>query len=103
MWDAYRPHLSTINPAFQPEWVEEWQLFREDAAQPIITTNYAQKIPPLATPIKQLYMANNTQVYPEDRGQNYSIRIAERWPAWLAMRRRQPSPLDASQRPLHTH
>ena len=75
VWDAYRPHLSTINPAFQPEWVEEWQLFREDAAQPIITTNYAQKIPPLATPIKQLYMANNTQVYPEDRGQNYSIRI----------------------------
>ena len=30
---------------------------------------------PLATPITGLYMANNTQVYPEDRGQNYSVRI----------------------------
>ena len=75
VWEAYKPHLSKINPSFKPEWVEEWHLFREDAAQPIITTNYSQKIPPLATPIEGLYMANNTQVYPEDRGQNYSVRI----------------------------
>lgn len=75
VWETYRPHLQKINPAFQPEWVEEWRLFREDAAQPIITTNYSQKIPSLATPIKGLFMANNTQVYPEDRGQNYSVRI----------------------------
>ena len=73
--EAYLPHLKKINPAFQRDWVEEWHLFREDAAQPIITTSYSQKIPPLATPIRGLYMANNTQVYPEDRGQNYSILI----------------------------
>ena len=72
---SYLPHLSRINPAFRQDWIEDWRLFREDAAQPIITTNYPGKIPPLATPISGLYMANNTQVYPEDRGQNYSVRI----------------------------
>ena len=75
--EAYLPHLQKINPSFQRDWVEEWHLFREDAAQPIITTNYSRKIPPLETPIRNLYMANNTQVYPEDRGQNYSLRIGQ--------------------------
>jgi len=72
---AYLPHLRRINPAFDASWIREWHVFREDSAQPIITTNYAAKIPPLATSIGGLYLANNTQVYPEDRGQNYSIRI----------------------------
>jgi protoporphyrinogen oxidase len=75
VYAAYLPHLKRINPAFEERWVHEWHVFREDAAQPIITTDYSRKIPPLATPIHGLFLANNTQVYPEDRGQNYSIRI----------------------------
>ena len=73
--ETYIPHLQKINPDFQRDWIEEWHLFREDAAQPIITTNYSQKIPSIATPVGNLFMANNSQVYPEDRGQNYSLRI----------------------------
>ncbi|MBI2887143.1 MAG: NAD(P)/FAD-dependent oxidoreductase [Chloroflexi bacterium] len=73
--EAYLPHLARINPAFRRDWIEEWHLFREDAAQPIITTGYSRRIPSLETPVKGLYLANNTQVYPEDRGQNYSLRI----------------------------
>ncbi|MSQ10727.1 MAG: NAD(P)/FAD-dependent oxidoreductase [Dehalococcoidia bacterium] len=72
---AYLPHLRRINPAFDQSWIREWHVYREDAAQPIITANYSQQIPTLATPIAGLFLANNTQVYPEDRGQNYSIRI----------------------------
>ena len=30
---------------------------------------------PLTTPIKGLYLANTTQIYPEDRGTNYSVRL----------------------------
>jgi protoporphyrinogen oxidase len=75
VFKTYLLHLAKINPAFREDWIEEWHLFREDAAQPVITRNYSQKTPPLATPIPGLFMANNTQVYPEDRGQNYSIRI----------------------------
>lgn len=83
--EAYLPHLQRINPAFRREWIQEWHVSREDAAQPIITTNYSRRIPALATPIDGLYLANNTQVYPEDRGQNYSIRIG-REVAHLAVR-----------------
>jgi hypothetical protein len=36
-----------------------------------------ETIPPLQTPIEGLYLANTTQIYPEDRGQNYSIRIGQ--------------------------
>ena len=29
------------------------------------------------TPIRGLYLANTTQIYPEDRGMNYSIRLGQ--------------------------
>ena len=32
----------------------------------------------MRTGIDGLYLANTTQVYPEDRGQNYSLRLGER-------------------------
>ena len=46
-----------------------------DAAQPIIGVNYSNRIPDIRTPIPNLYLANTTQIYPEDRGTNYSVRL----------------------------
>jgi hypothetical protein len=34
-------------------------------------------MPPYATPVPGLYLANTTQVYPDDRGTNYAVREAE--------------------------
>ncbi|MBI4497568.1 MAG: NAD(P)/FAD-dependent oxidoreductase [Chloroflexi bacterium] len=76
--EVYLPHLQKINPAFRREWIESYALFQDDAGQPIITTHYSHKIPDLRTPVPGLYLANTTQIYPEDRGQNYSIRLARR-------------------------
>lgn len=76
--EEYLPHLQKINPAFRCDWIEEHYLFKSDAGQPIITTHYSEKIPGLRTPVPGLYLANMTQIYPEDRGQNYSIRLARR-------------------------
>jgi len=70
---AYLPHLRKINPQFDPSWIEERYLFREEAGQPIITTGYSSRIPDHSTPIPRLYLANTTQIYPEDRGMNYSV------------------------------
>ena len=39
---------------------------------------FHERIPPHRTPVEALYLANNTQIYPEDRGQNYSIRMGFR-------------------------
>lgn len=74
----YLPHLRKINPEFEPGWVEGCYLFRDDTGQPIITTNYSSRVPEHATPISRLYLANTTQIYPEDRGMNYSVRLGRR-------------------------
>ena len=71
----YLPHLRKINPDFNPSWIETSYHHRVGAAQPIIGTNYSERIPAHRTPFRGLYLANTTQVYPEDRGTNYSVRM----------------------------
>jgi protoporphyrinogen oxidase len=75
---GFLPHLKRINPAFSENWITESWLFQAPFAQPIVTTEYRQHIPPLRTPLKGLCVANMFQVYPHDRGQNYSFELAER-------------------------
>jgi protoporphyrinogen oxidase len=73
----YEPGLRTINPAFARAWVRRAWRFAEPAAQPIVTVGYADRIPPLRTPARGLVLANTTQVYPEDRGTNYAVRLGD--------------------------
>jgi protoporphyrinogen oxidase len=73
--DRYTPGLRAVNPAFDRAWVRELWLHREPAAQPIVTPGYRQKIPALKTPTRGLVLANTTQVFPEDRGTNYAVRL----------------------------
>ena len=71
----YLPHLRKINPDFDESWIVKSYRQHVDAAQPIIGTNYSERMPEHRTPIKGVYLANTTQVYPEDRGTNYSVRM----------------------------
>ena len=73
--EKYLPHLVRINPEFSRDWVKEYFHHRVDAAQPIIGVNYSNRIPDIRTPTPNLYLANTTQIYPEDRGTNYSVRL----------------------------
>ena len=73
--DAYLPFLQRINPDFSRSWIERAWVFRERSAQPIIPLNYSQRIPDHRTGLPGLYLANTTQIYPEDRGTNYSVRL----------------------------
>jgi protoporphyrinogen oxidase len=79
----FLPHLARINPAFEPRWVQDSWMFSAPYAQPIVTTDYRQHIPPFRTPLPGLYLANMFQVYPHDRGQNYSVELAERLVRYL--------------------
>ena len=47
------------------------------------SVNYSQRIPDHRTPLRGLYLANTTQIYPEDRGTSYSVRIGRRVARWL--------------------
>jgi len=74
----YLPHIRKINPDFDLGWVEELWLFKDEAAQPVIRCGYSARIPDHRTPIPGLYLANTTQIYPEDRGMNYSVRLGRK-------------------------
>ncbi|HEU5345593.1 MAG TPA: FAD-dependent oxidoreductase [Ktedonobacterales bacterium] len=76
--ERYLPGILRLNPAFRREWITASWGFAAPWAQPIVTREYASHIPPHETPIPNLYVANMFQVYPQDRGQNYSIRLANR-------------------------
>ena len=73
--DLYLSHLSKFNPRFDRSWVKEVHYNAVSAAQPIIGTEYGAKKPDHRTPFERIYLANTTQIYPEDRGTNYSIRM----------------------------
>jgi protoporphyrinogen oxidase len=70
--------LARLNRAFDASWIQESWSFAAPFAQPIVTTDYGAHIPPFETPLPGLFVANMFQVYPHDRGQNYSVELAER-------------------------
>ena len=73
--DRYEPYIRRINPAFERSWIRDKWLFKDRAGQPIVHWRYHETIPPHRTGIEGFYLANNTQIYPEDRGQNYTMRM----------------------------
>jgi protoporphyrinogen oxidase len=73
--ELYEPGLKRMNAGFSGSWVRQRWVFREPAAQPVVTVGYPEKIPPLRTGVAGLVLANTTQIYPEDRGTNYSVRL----------------------------
>ena len=70
--------LPRLNPRFRPDWVTGSHVFKAPYTQPIVTADFLAHLPPHRTPLHGLYLANMFQVYPQDRGQNYSIAMAER-------------------------
>jgi protoporphyrinogen oxidase len=73
--ERYTPGLRRVNPGFDRSWVKQRWLHHEPAAQPIVTVGYRERIPPLQTGVAHLILANTTQIYPEDRGTNYAVRL----------------------------
>jgi protoporphyrinogen oxidase len=78
LFEHYQPGLRRIQPRFDPSWVERQLQFRDDFAQPIVTVDYHRRLLPLESPLPGLYVATMAQVYPEDRGTNYAVRIGTR-------------------------
>ena len=66
-------HLARINPSFRPDWVRQSWLFRAPYAQPVPEVDHARHIPARQTPLRNLYFASMSQVYPWDRGTNFAV------------------------------
>jgi len=73
--EEYSKHLKKMNPNFSMDWIENYFIFHDEFAQPIVTKNYSQSLPDFRTPIKNFFTATMAQIYPEDRGMNYSVRL----------------------------
>ncbi len=69
--------LEKINPDYKKNLID-YELFKAPFAQPIIPTNYSKMIPPMTTPLPNVYLANIEQVYPWDRGTNYAVELGEK-------------------------
>ncbi len=68
--------LHKVFPGFKPESIKKATLSRARYAQPVVTLGYGERIPDIKTPLKGLYLASMPQIYPEDRGLNYAVRLA---------------------------
>lgn len=73
----YDPYLEKINPHYKKDLIG-YELFKAPFAQPIVTTHYSKKIPPIITPFKHTFLANIQQVYPWDRGTNYAVELGKK-------------------------
>lgn len=68
-------HLRRMFPDFDPQWLIRAHVWRAPHAQPIVEVGYRRMIPDAETPLAGLFLATMAQVYPEDRGTNYAIRL----------------------------
>ena len=82
----FLPHLRKVNPEFDESWVKQSWVFKAPYAQPVVTLEYPSRIPGHETPLPGVFMANMFQVYPQDRGQNYSVKMANEVAALMASR-----------------
>ena len=74
----YLPFLNQINPNFSEDWIIKSHFQKISGAQPIIESKYSQKMPSHETGIENLLLGNTSQIYPQDRGTNYSVELGEK-------------------------
>ena len=75
LFEEYFPYLKRINKDLNKDDIIKVEAFEEKYAQPIITTNYSKEMLGIKLKQKGIYMGTMAQIYPEDRGMNYAIKI----------------------------
>lgn len=76
--DRFLSAFPRFNPSFERSWVRKSWLFKTTYAQPIPPVDHSRNIPDVRTPIRGLYFASMSQVYPWDRGTNYAVELGRR-------------------------
>lgn len=71
--DKVRRYLRKINPALSEDDFIELRASRYRYAQPICQPRHLERLPPVALPVKGLWVADTSYYYPEDRGISESV------------------------------
>jgi len=62
--EAWLEHLQRMFPTFRPEWIRHARVHRERYVEPLFHQGQWKRIPPLAPPLRGLFLVNLTQIYP---------------------------------------
>ncbi len=78
MLQEYMKYLTQINKDFTMENVIDYFVFDEKYAQPIIECKYSEFIMKDKLENENIYLCTMPQIYPEDRGMNYAIKLGNK-------------------------
>ncbi|PID52280.1 MAG: hypothetical protein CR972_02280 [Candidatus Moraniibacteriota bacterium] len=65
--------LKKVFPDFDASQITDKKLYKFKNAQHIVDAGYSDRIPAYESIVKNVYLANFSQIYPDDRGLNYAI------------------------------
>lgn len=71
--DALAEHV----PSFSPRDVVDVHPFRTPYAAPLVSLGYRHRLLPVRSHVDGLFVATTAQIYPEDRGMNEGVRLAD--------------------------
>ncbi len=78
IYREWLPFIKRIYPRFDERDVKGYYVFKDKYGSGVPTVNYLRKIPSHTTPVKNLYIATGSQIYPVDRGMSESIRLGKK-------------------------
>ncbi|WP_327184751.1 NAD(P)/FAD-dependent oxidoreductase [Streptomyces sp. NBC_01334] len=76
--ERFLPWLKRVNPEFDRSWIQDWHFSRAPFAQPVVTPEYKALIPGHETRLGGVTLATMAQIYPQDRGQSYSVELGHK-------------------------
>lgn len=75
--DLFLKNVHKVAPNFKISDILKYHVARAKYAQPVVFMNYSDLKLEIQTPIKNIVMGNMANIYPEDRGQNYAVRLGK--------------------------
>ena len=76
--EEYTGYLKRINPAFSQDWIREYNVSRDEYAQPVCEVGFSKHKPGIETPVRGLYLTDSCQLYPDDWTVSNSIGLGRR-------------------------
>ncbi|HHX17939.1 MAG TPA: NAD(P)/FAD-dependent oxidoreductase [Clostridium sp.] len=70
-------YLKVMFPNWDESKIKKMHISRTSYSQPVVVQQYSKILPELKTPVENLFLASMAQIYPEDRGQNYAVRLGK--------------------------
>ena len=82
--EFYLPWVQKLFPHFTAAEVERAFVWTAEYAQAVVTTGYSRLVPPIETPLKNLFLCTMAQIFPQDRQVSNGVRLAKETAALAA-------------------